>query len=311
MRGSLRKRSKSSWTITLTLGRITDPKTGKSKVRQKVFTVRGTKPEAEAKLAELLTQYNQGNYIEPTNITTGEWLQKWIDVYIKNSRKKRLRTIETYESVVRVHLIPALGKIPLQKLSASHIQFYYNTSPLSSSTLQQHHNILHQALKVATVNERLINVNPAEPVVEKPVAKKDLEMEVWDGAEVRKFLLAARDAGVHEEALYSLAIETGMRKGELCGLKWEDVDLAARRISVKRTLIKAGPEPILGPPKVGKSRAVAISAQMANLLKRHRAKQNECKLSIGDLTMIKISFSLKMMAAHFRLIILLSGALWI
>lgn len=86
--------------------------------------------------------------------------------------------------------------------------------------MQQHHNILHQALKTATVNERLININPAEFVVEKPVANKDLEMHVWDEVEVRKFLLAAREAGVEEEAFYTLAIETGMRKGELCGLKW-------------------------------------------------------------------------------------------
>ncbi len=282
MRGYLRKRSKSSWTITLTLGRKIDPKTGESKVNQKVITVRGTKPEAEAKLAELLNQYNKGEYIEPTMLSTGEWLQRWIDVYVKNSRKKRLRTIETYESVVRRHLIPAFDKIPLQKLSAGHIQHYYNTSALSSSTLQQHHNILHQALKVAVVNERLININPAEFVVEKPVAKKDLEMQVWDDIEVRKFLLAARETSIHEEALYTLAIETGMRKGELCGLKWEDVDLVARRLAVKRTLIRASAEPILGPPKVGRSRAVAISSQTASLLKRHRAKQNELKLSLGD-----------------------------
>ena len=104
-------------------------------------------------------------------------------------------------------MIPVFDKIPLQKLSAGHIQHYYNTSTLSSSTLQQHHNILHQALKVAAINERLININPAEFVVEKPVAKKDLEMQVWDEIEVRKFLLAAREAGIHEEALYTLAIE--------------------------------------------------------------------------------------------------------
>lgn len=282
MKGYLRKRSKSSWTITLTLGRKVDPKTGKSKVEQKTITVRGTKKEAEAKLAELLNQYNRGDYIEQSSLTTGEWLGKWIDVYVKNSRKKRLRTIETYEGVVRKHLIPAFDKIPLQKLSAGHIQHYYNSSTVSSSTLQQHHNILHQALKVAAVNERLININPAEFVVEKPVAKKDLEMQVWDEVEVRKFLLAARETSIHEEALYTLAIETGMRKGELCGLKWEDVDLVARRLAVKRTLIRASSEPILGPPKVGRSRAVAISPQTASLLKRHRAKQNELKLSLGD-----------------------------
>ena len=125
-------------------------------------------------------------------------------------------------------------------------------------------------------------MNPAELVVEKPVANRNLEMNVWDEVEVRKFLLAAREAGIHEETFYTLAIETGMRKGEICGLKWEDVDLVARRLAVKRTLLRASPEPILGPPKAGRSRAVAISPQTSGLLKRHRIKQNELKLSLGD-----------------------------
>ena len=281
MRGSLRKRSKVSWTITLTLGRKIDPKTGKSKVNQKTYTVRGTKAEAEARLAELLHQYNRGELIEPTKMTTGEWLQRWIDVYVKNSKKKRLRTIETYESVVRRHLIPAFDKIPLQQLSAGHIQHYYNTSELASSTLEQHHAILHQALKVATINERLLNVNPAEMVVEKPVAERNFDMQVWDEEEVRLFLTVARDAGTEVEAFYTLAIETGMRKGELCGLMWDDVDINARRISVRRTLLKAGPEPVLGVPKTGRSRAITISPQTASLLRKHQLRQKELKLSLG------------------------------
>lgn len=281
MRGSLRKRSKVSWTVTLTLGRKIDPKTGKSKVNQKTYTVRGTKAEAEAKLAELLHQYNRGELIEPTKMTTGEWLQRWIDVYVKNSKKKRLRTIETYESVVRRHLIPAFDKIPLQQLSSGHIQHYYNNSELASSTLEQHHAILHQALKVATINERLLNVNPAEMVVEKPVAEKNFDMQVWDEEEVRLFLTVARDAGTEVEAFYTLAIETGMRKGELCGLMWDDVDINARRISVRRTLLKAGPEPVLGVPKTGRGRAITISPQTASLLRKHQLRQKELKLSLG------------------------------
>ena len=81
-----------------------------------------------------------------------------------------------------------------------------------------------QALKVASRNERLINVNPAELVVEKPVAEKNLDMEVWTQDEVRRFLRAAREAGLQSEAFYTLTIESGMRKGEVCGLKWEDVE---------------------------------------------------------------------------------------
>lgn len=282
MRGHLTKRGKSSWSIVLTLGRVIDPKTGKSKPNQKWITVQGTKKQAEEKMNELIYEYNRGEFVEPSSITTGEWLEKWIKVYVANSTKKGVRTRETYTSVVRRHLIPAFGNIPLQNLTASHIQYYYNTSKLSSSTLEQHHAILHQALKVASRNERLMNVNPAELVVEKPVAEKNLDMEVWTQDEVRRFLKAAREAGLQSEAFYTLTIESGMRRGEICGLKWEDVDLAGGKVSVKRTLLKAGSNQETGPPKCGRGRSIAISPQMVALLKRHKAEQNALKLRQGE-----------------------------
>lgn len=281
MTGHLRQRSKGSWTIILTDGRIVDPETGKSRPNQKWITVQGTKKQAQEKLNEILYQHQRGEFIEPTKMTTGEWLQKWLEVYVSHSTKRSKRTRETYTSVTKRHLIPAFERVPLQQLTASHIQHYYNTSKLASSTLEQHHAILHQALKVATVNERLINVNPAELVVEKPVAKKNRETNVWNQEEVRRFLLAAREDGTQTEAFYRLTVETGMRRGEICGLKWEDVDLAGGNVSVKRTLVKPGPKPELGPPKGGRSRAIAISPQMANLLRKHKVEQNELKLSLG------------------------------
>jgi integrase len=73
-----------------------------------------------------------------------------------------------------------------------------------------------------------------------------------------------------------------MRKGELCGLKWDDVDLKRSRISVRRTLIKAGAEPVMGTPKSGRGRAIAISADLVRLLRKHKAEQNEWRLRLGD-----------------------------
>jgi len=269
-----RVRSKDSWTIVLTVGRKVDLKTGKSKPNQKWITVHGTKREAEAKLAQLLHQYNTGDFVTPSKMTTGEWLTRWLDTYVIHSSKKKVRTKETYRSVVEHHLIPALGSIPLQRLQPADIQEYYNKSPLSPSTLEQHHAILHQALEVATKNERLININPAAMVAEKPRGKENLDMQLWNVEEARKFLAAARKRGTQCEAFYSTALETGMRKGELCGLKWEDVDLENRLISVRRTLIKAGPDPVMGTPRTGRGRAIAISPGLAKLLARHKAEQN-------------------------------------
>ena len=90
----------------MTMGRKIDPKTGKSRPNQKWITVRGTKKQAQEKLNEILYQYNRGEFIEPTAMTTGEWLRKWLDVYVSHSTKKRKRTIETYASVTNRHLVP-------------------------------------------------------------------------------------------------------------------------------------------------------------------------------------------------------------
>jgi integrase len=282
MRGHIRRRSENSWAIVLTLGRTIDPKTGKSKPNQKWVTVKGTKKDAERKCAELIHKYNIGEYQEPTDMTVGEWLSRWLEVYVKKSSKKKMRTKETYKSVVENHLIPSLGHFRLQKLQPSDVQNYYNTSSLSPSTLEQHHGILHQAFKVAVQQERLLNVNVVGMVAEKPTASKDLEINTWDEDEVRRFFKAAKEEGIQWEAFYRTAIETGMRKGELCGLKWDDIDFDTDTISVCRTLVKAGPEPMTDSPKSGRGRAIVISKELSRLLRRYKAAQNELRMKLGS-----------------------------
>ncbi|MGV7229326.1 MAG: site-specific integrase, partial [Nitrospirales bacterium] len=100
MRGSIKKRYKDSWTIILDLGTKIDPKTGKKKRKQKWITVRGSKKVAEAKLAELLHQFNQGQFVESSNLTLDEWLLEWVEKAIKPP-SKRLRTYEAYRHVIK------------------------------------------------------------------------------------------------------------------------------------------------------------------------------------------------------------------
>ena len=106
MRGSIRKRYKDSWSIILHLGYQLDPVTGKPKRNQKWYTVQGTKRDAEKKLAELLHQANRHELVEPTKMTLGTWLDEWLETAIKPPNK-RLRSYETYRSVMRKHLKPA------------------------------------------------------------------------------------------------------------------------------------------------------------------------------------------------------------
>ncbi|MCL6590692.1 MAG: site-specific integrase [Firmicutes bacterium] len=252
-------------------------------IPNQVWTPCDSKREAEAKNAELINQWNKGEYIPDSKTTVGEWLSRWLEVYTLKSSRKKIRTKETYQSIVERHLIPALGDIPLQKLTPTHLQQYYNTSSLSDKTLSMHQAVIHQALKVAMIQEKLIKENPAVIVAEKPNGKKSPEMETWEEEDVKRFLSVAKEKGIQTEAFYVLALETGMRKGEICGLKWEDINFNKGTLAVKRTLLKAGVNPKLGTPKSGKSRTLLISESTLELLRKAKVKQAELKLKMGEL----------------------------
>ena len=148
MRGSLRTRYKGSWNIIIDLGYQPDPDTGQLKRKQKWFTVRGTKRDAEKKLAELLHAANRNEIVEPTKLTLGAWLEAWLETAIKPPNK-RLRTYETYKSVIERHLKPALGSLRVQQVQPTDLKRYYTAAALAPTTLEQHHVMLHSALKAA------------------------------------------------------------------------------------------------------------------------------------------------------------------
>ena len=124
MRGSLKRRYKGSWSIILDLGYQVDPTTGERKRKQKWITVRGTKRDAERKLAELVHRADTGTFIEPSKVTVGEWLDAWLEKAIKPPRRT-LRAYETYRSVITKHLKPKLGAIRLQDLRAIDVERYH------------------------------------------------------------------------------------------------------------------------------------------------------------------------------------------
>ena len=102
----------------------------------------------------------------------------------------------------------------------------------------------------------------------------------WTAPEARAFLTAAKAAGPQWAAFFSLALDSGMRRGELCGLKWEDLDLDARRVTIQRQLLKAGPAPTFGLPKTKAVRVVELSADTVALLRVHKRDQAEGKMAV-------------------------------
>jgi integrase len=279
MRGSVKQRSPGSWTLVFDLGYAIDPATGQRRRRQKRVTFRGTKKAAQDHLTELLRAANRREYVERTALTTGEWLAEWLEKAIKPPAK-RPGTYRTYKHVVEDCLIPAVGAIRLQDLKAADLKRYYTEQQLSSSTLAQHHAIMHGALKAAML-EQLLSRNVASLVIGKPQFRRDhdaVRRNCWEAHEAREFLAAARAAGPQPAALYAFALDTGARKSELCGLQWTDLDLDQGTASFVRQLTKTGRQPEFGPVKNGTPRTVDLSSATIELLKAHRRNQAELKM---------------------------------
>lgn len=284
MRGHLRKRAKRSWTIVLDVG--TDDK---GKRKQRWIAVEGTKRQAEAHLAETLHRLKTGDFVEPSKVTFGEWLERWLKLAVTG--QKAPRTEERYRDLVRLHITPGLGHVLLQKLNAEAIEAFYadkrnEEKPLGEATLQLIQTIIHSSLASAE-RKRYVPRNEAKLVDGKPRASRDthdtIKANCWEASEANTFLATARKAGPRPAAFYQLAIETGMRKAELCGLKWEDVELDAGRVTIVRQLVRPGKEPTFRPPKGSKPgrpaiRGVDISPETVAFLRELKRHQAEAKM---------------------------------
>lgn len=261
MRGHIVKRANDSYTIVLSLGN--EPETGK-RIRQWI-TIKGNKKDAEKCLAEMLHQIDTGSFIKPDKTLMSEYLKMWINEYVKPNLSPR--GYERYEGIVRKHLIPALKNITISQLKQEHLQKYYNKmveNGLNPRTVRYHHSVIHKALKTA-LKMGLINHNVAD-AVEIPKIKQK-EMNVWNEVEINKFLESAKNSPYYE--LFNLALFTGMRRSELLGLQWKDIDLVYGQISVNRGLhhLKDGSY-IFTQPKSEKSRrTIALAPSTILMLK--------------------------------------------
>ena len=212
MRGHIVKRYKSSYSVILNLG--VDPVTGRR--RQQWISVKGSKKDAEKKLAELLHQFDTGTFIKPGKTTLAEYLERWLRDYARPNLSPR--GFERYQGIITKYLIPELGSIPLTQLRPEHLQKHYTACQdggLSARTVRYHHAVLHVALKTA-VKWGLLSRNPGD-AVDPPHARHN-EMKTWGEHEINQFLEAAKDSPYY--TLFYTALFTAMRRSELLALKW-------------------------------------------------------------------------------------------
>lgn len=281
MPGSVRRRG-SSWTVTVDLGR--DPGTGK---RRQAFRTARTKREADALLVELLHERHSGLERPTGRQTVAEYLERWLRDYVAVSVAPSTAT--HYGEIVRKRILPALGAVELGELRPPQIQAFYSrllqtgrvdgAGGLSARSVLRYHQVLHAALHHA-VRWQLIARNPADAVQPPRAARR--ELTTISAVDVSRLLKAADATSIG--ALARLAVMTGMRRGELLGLRWRDVDLDAGMAHVQQTAQRiAGRGWVFRQPKTRLSRrAIALSPATVQILRRHRREQLEACLLAGS-----------------------------
>ena len=245
-----------------------------------------TRKEVQEKLKVALHEQQQGTLVTSPSQTVAQFLTDWLE----NMHRwhVRPRTYERHSEVIHLHLIPALGHCQLQKLTAQHVQAFYTKKAdegLAATTIHYYHSVLHNALNTA-VKWGLIARNVCDLV--KPPRKEQYEIKPLTVEQVQ--ILLATLHGHKWEALYTLALATGMRRGELLGLKWQDINFTTGMLQVLRVLTRVPtkmPERqhvyVEAEPKTKNSRRSVLIAPFAlEALKEHRIHQLEAKLKAGE-----------------------------
>ena len=238
-----------------------------------------TRAAVAEKLTRALADRNGGLTYDAGKTTVGAYIERWIEDSVRDT--VRQRTYERYEQIVRVHIKPAFGRVKLSALTPAHLRALYKeklNAGLAPRTVRYIHVTLNKALKQA-VADGMIPRNAASSV-KAPKPKKE-EVRPLDREQVRAFFDAV--SGERLEPLYVLAVTAGLRKGELLGLKWEDLDPEAGTLQVRRSLSQARSGRIFEAPKGGKGRSIRLTRRAVSALREHRRRQLEERIKLAGL----------------------------
>ena len=271
--GTVTRRPDGRWQVAVTVG--VDAR-GRQKRK---YAYARTKAEAERKLLELLVKYGAGQAADPGRVTLAEHLERWLAY--KESRVKPT-TLAGYTNLVRNHIVPEIGQVRLARLNAYHVEQLYQAMlarGLSARMVNLAHVVLNNALGLA-VRWGTLDRNPAAAV--DPPRPTPTEPSYWTPEQAVAFLEAARGHRLY--ALFYLALVTGMRRGELLGLQWPDVDLERGVLQIQRNLTVAGGRVVLTTPKSARSRrGLYLSREAAAVLREHHRRQAEERERAGSL----------------------------
>ncbi|KAF0194377.1 MAG: prophage LambdaCh01 site-specific recombinase phage integrase [Bacillota bacterium] len=283
MAGHIRKRKTStghSWQVIIEAGFD-----GNGERKRLYRTVEGTKKDAEKVMNQLLSELHQGTLIEPSKLSVQEYLRGWMKTYVEPNLSPT--TIDGYRVNIEKHIIPSIGHIRLQELSPLHLQRFYSEKlkngrvdgkgGLGAKSVIYIHRNIREALDHA-LRMQLIPRNVAD-LVTLPKAKP-FKSAVYDEDQIKALVQVAQ--GTDMELPVTLAAALGLRRGELLGLKWENIDLEKRTINVCNNLVPTSNGNITKAPKSENSRrTLDFPEGLVMILKKHRRMQAEKKLMLG------------------------------
>jgi integrase len=290
--GHIRQQGKGSWELKFDLGR--DPLTGKRITKYATF--HGTKRKAQEELTKLLAHRNEGSYVDPTRMTLAEYLRHWLAADI--DRRVAARTATRHRGIVEQNIIPRLGHVPMRKLSAVHVEAFEaelqregwikqrripkngeqpRPRGLSPQTVIHVHRTLSQALSHA-VRLGVLLRNPAAQV--KPPRPDRREIRILGKDEISALLAAAKGTPIYVPVL--VAVTTGVRRGELLGMRWSDLDLKAGTLTVNQSVERIKGKVTFKAPKTKTSRrSITLPSATMQALQEHRSAQAADRLMLG------------------------------
>ena len=275
--GNIRKRKDGRWEGRYTVGH--DPETGKAIIKN---VLGKTQAEVKEKLKKAIEENVGIDYGKAKTYTVGSWLEVWMENYAKI--KLRPSTYKTSQGFLKNHIKPQIGSIPLADLTSLGLQRFYKhlldggrvdrieakkkPKGLAPKTVRNIHQMIGSAYNLA-IEQKLVTRNPAQGCALPKVEHK--EMKTLTADQLSAFFREARDSGVF--ALYYIDLTTGLRRGELLGLKWLDIDLEKGDLRVQRQIGRIDGKIIEMPLKTKNAyRTLPLSADAINVLMQQRRK---------------------------------------
>lgn len=278
--GNIRKRKDGRWEGRYTAGH--DPETGKQVFKN---VLGKTQAEVKEKLKKALADSQKLDLAKQGKYTVGTWMDAWFENVAKI--KVRPSSHQTYKGYIDNHIKPNIGSISLEKLTTMDLQKFYRKlltsgrverieaehqpKGLSAKTVRNINQVISSAMDLA-VAQKIILTNPTNACELPKVEHK--EMQTVPAEQLSAFLEEAKRSGVYE--MYYIELSTGLRRGELLGLKWEDIDWKNGILRVRRQVARVDGKIVEAPLKTKNSyRAVTISPQAVEVLKLQKAKTND------------------------------------